>query len=189
MASASLPMRWNPQPVLTGPRLLLRPMQADDFDALYAVARDPLIWAQHPASNRHELPVFRAFFDEGLASGGALVAIDRSTDAIIGSSRYHGYDADAREVEVGWTFLARACWGGTWNHEMKQLMLDHAFTAVDRVLFNVGPNNIRSQRAVERIGGERLGLVTGDARGERVVFAITREAWQARPARPAHNGS
>jgi RimJ/RimL family protein N-acetyltransferase len=168
---------WNPQPTLIGPRLTLRPLHADDFDALYAVASDPLIWAQHPAHNRHEHAVFRAFVDDALAGGSAFVAVDNATGTFLGSSRYHGYDAAAREVEVGWTFLSRACWGGTWNHEMKRLMLDHAFQWVDRVLFNVGPNNIRSQRAVERIGGRSLGLVQDAARGDRVVFEIRREEW------------
>ena len=171
---------WNPQPLLVGERLTLRPLEASDFDALYAVASDPLIWEQHPAHNRHEHDVFRAFFDEGLAGGGALVAIDNATGAVLGSSRYHGYDPIVREVEIGWSFLSRACWGGTWNREMKRLMLDHAFASVDRVLFNVGPNNVRSQTAVQRIGGRLVGRVADAERGDRVVFEITRAMWSDR---------
>ena len=119
-------------------------------------------------------PVFRAYFDDGLASGGALVAIDRASGQIIGSSRFHGYDADAGVVEIGWSFLARAYWGGRYNGEMKQLMLAHAFQWVERVIFLIGPENLRSQRAVEKIGGVRAGMTTDGKGRERVVYELTR---------------
>jgi RimJ/RimL family protein N-acetyltransferase len=141
------------QPRLTGELVELRPATSEDFDALFAVASDPLIWEVHPAHDRWQAPVFRRFFDDGLASGGMLVAIDRATGAIIGSSRYDFGRAEPGEVEVGWTFLARSHWGGRYNAEMKALMLDHAFRSVDRVIFLVGETNIRSRRAVEKIGG------------------------------------
>jgi RimJ/RimL family protein N-acetyltransferase len=144
------------QPTLVGELIELRPLRAGDFDDLYAVASDPLIWKQHPESNRHELPVFRDFFRESLASGGALVAIDPKTRQIIGASRFHGYNKERSEIEIGWTFLARAYWGGTYNGAMKQLMLQHAFRFVDSVVFLVGPYNLRSQRALEKIGGVRI---------------------------------
>jgi RimJ/RimL family protein N-acetyltransferase len=162
------------QPTLEGERVLLRPLRPDDFDALYAVARDPLIWEQHPASDRWQEPVFRKFFADALASGGAFLVVDRRTGEVVGSSRYHGYDAQKREVEIGWTFLARSHWGGHFNHEMKRLMLEHAFGFVDTVLFFVGVNNVRSQRAVERIGAARRG-VQQRATSENAVYALTAE--------------
>jgi RimJ/RimL family protein N-acetyltransferase len=162
------------QPTLEGERVLLRPLRPDDFDALYAVARDPLIWEQHPASDRWQEPVFRKFFADALASGGAFLVVDRRTGEVVGSSRYHGYDAQKREVEIGWTFLARSHWGGHFNHEMKRLMLEHAFGFVDTVLFFVGVNNVRSQRAVERIGAARRG-VQQRASSENAVYALTAE--------------
>lgn len=165
-------MPFDKQPILRGDLLELRPLRPDDFDALYAVASDPLIWEQHPAKNRHEPAVFRAFFDDALASGGALLAIDRATGAAIGSSRYHGYDEAAGEVEIGWTFLARRCWGGAYNGEMKRLMLGHAFRSVRSVVLLIGPDNRRSQRAAEKIGGVREGM-RKDATGlEAVVYRI-----------------
>jgi N-acetyltransferase len=164
---------FDSQPVLKGDLLELRPLRAGDFDALYAVARDPLIWEQHPAGNRHEEPVFREFFREALASGGALLATDAATGRVIGSSRFHGYDAVNREVEIGWTFLARSHWGGRYNGEMKQLMLRHAFRFVDRVIFLVGPKNLRSQRAVERIGGVRAGSRTDGSGRESLVYELS----------------
>ncbi len=95
---------------------------------------------------------------------------------MIGSSRYYGYSAERSEVEIGWTFLARSHWGGRYNREMKRLMLDHAFRFVDRVAFLVGPQNLRSQRAVEKIGGVRAGFRRDAAGQESVLFEITRDA-------------
>jgi RimJ/RimL family protein N-acetyltransferase len=121
------------------------------------VARDPLIWEQHPARDRYQEEPFRAFFREALTCGGALTAFDRGSGHIIGSSRYHALDPNRREVEIGWTFLARSRWGGRYNGEMKRLMLSHAFRFVESVVLLVGPVNFRSQRAIEKIGGVREG--------------------------------
>jgi RimJ/RimL family protein N-acetyltransferase len=147
----------NLQPTLKGRLLELRPLLPSDFSDLFTVACDPLIWEQHPVKNRCEPEGFKVFFDEGLNSGGALIAIDAKEGRVIGSSRYHGYDEQRSEVEIGWTFLARSHWGGAYNREMKELMLRHAFGFVDRVVFLIGPQNFRSQKAVEKIGGVRAG--------------------------------
>ena len=141
------------QPHLVGDLLELRPLRPEDWESLFAVASDPLIWEQHPARDRYQEEVFKEFFREALESGGALVVIDRKTREIIGSSRYFGFDPGKREIEIGWTFLARTYWGGKYNGELKRLMLDHAFRFVESVVFLIGPTNLRSQRAVENIGG------------------------------------
>lgn len=167
---------FDPQPRLEGPRLALRPLRAADRAGLRAAASDPLIWAQHPDPERHSEAGFERFFAESLASGGALAVIERAGGRIIGSSRYHAYDAERRELEIGWTFLARAYWGGSYNRELKRLMLAHAFRSVDRVLFYIGPDNRRSQRAVEKIGARRD--PEPDARG-RVVYRLTPEDFEA----------
>src|SRR5205823_4768925 len=117
----------------------VRPLAADDWESLFAVASDPLIWEQHPARDRYREDVFREFFREALETGSAFVVIDRKTGKTIGSSRYFRFDQqgfDPREsvVEIGWTFLAHAYWGGDYNHELKRLMLDHAFRFVKRVV-------------------------------------------------------
>lgn len=173
-------MPFELQPTLTGSLVSLRPLRPDDYDALYAVASDPRIWEQHPVRNRHEPEVFRQFFQEALASGGALLASDAATQHVIGSSRYHGYDEARSEVEIGWTFLARKYWGGRYNGEMKALMLRHAFRFVDRVVFVIGVDNIRSQRAVERIGATRVGRRQPDATGpDRYVYELNAAAFVA----------
>ena len=174
-------MIFDPQPTLTGELLELRPLCQSDWTALFAVASDPLIWEQHPDSDRCNESVFRQFFADALNSGGALVAIDHATGQIIGSSRYHGFDATNGLVEIGWTFLARRYWGGRYNGEMKRLMLEHAFKSVDQVIFVIGPNNRRSRRAVEKIGAAYL-HVAPDAKGrERVVYLLTKAAFAHSP--------
>jgi len=170
-------MPFDLQPVLKGHLLELRPLRASDFDELFAVASDPLIWEQHPARDRYREETFRTFFRDALESGGALVAGDAGDGRIIGSSRFHGYDEEASEIEIGWTFLARSRWGGRYNGEMKRLMLDHAFRFVDRVVFRIGPLNLRSRRAVEKIGGVFVGSKSDAAGRESVVYEITAAAY------------
>jgi RimJ/RimL family protein N-acetyltransferase len=168
------------QPVLPGQLLNLRPLRSDDFDALFAVASDPLIWEQHPARDRYRPEVFRNFFDEAMASGGALIATDAKDGQVIGGSRYHGYNGEQSEIEIGWSFLARRFWGGKYNGEMKDLMLRHAFTFVDRVIFLIGPENYRSQRAVEKIGAVPAATRIDSYGRERLCFEISAAVFNRR---------
>lgn len=166
-------MPFELQPTLQGELIRLRPLRSQDFPALYAVAADPLIWEQHPDRDRYKESVFREFFREAMDSGGALLATDAQGGEVIGSSRFHGYDGERREVEIGWTFLARSNWGGRFNREMKRLMLHHAFRFVDRVVFLIGPENIRSQRTVEKIGAVRVGSRPNGQGRISVVYEVT----------------
>lgn len=174
------------QPTLTGERLLLRPVTGDHFGPLYAVACDPQIWALHPAHDRWQEPVYRAYFDDGLASGGALVAIERDSGSVVGSSRFDRYDpANGGAVEIGWTFLARRLWGGAFNREMKRLMLTHAFQWVERVEFRVGEGNVISRRALEKIGAvltdrEEMILRAGVPQ-RHVIYEIDRAGFASGP--------
>lgn len=141
------------QPSLRGDLLYAEPTRPEDFDALFEVARDPLIWEQHPAADRWKPEVFRSFFEAALASSGALTVFEAATGQVIGSSRYYEPSPDGRHIAIGYTFLARRCWGGSFNHELKALMLSYAFRFVDRVWFHIGINNVRSRRAILAVGG------------------------------------
>src|SRR5579864_269325 len=152
-----LEVSFDLQPTLKGALLELRPLRPEDLRDLYAVASDPLIWEQHPIKDRYKKEVFKEFFRESLESGGALIALDCRDGQVIGSSRFHGYNEEKSEIEIGWTFLARSHCGGAYNGEMKQLMLRHSFQFVHDVIFLVDPQNGRSQRAVEKIGGVCVG--------------------------------
>jgi RimJ/RimL family protein N-acetyltransferase len=163
------------QPTLTGPTVIVRPVTAADWPELYAAGSDPEIWKVHPRSNRYTEPEFRTYFDSAVTSKMAFVFVDRATQKLIGSSRYYGYDAKLSEIEIGWTFMVRKCWGGATNREVKRLMLDHAFTFVDTVIFWVGEKNWRSQGAMTKIGGiRRDGLFTRELSGTtpHVIFEI-----------------
>jgi RimJ/RimL family protein N-acetyltransferase len=177
------------QPTLTGALVIARPLAPNDFDGLFAAASDPLIWEQHPEPDRYTREVFQRYFDGAIASRGAFAVIERATGRMIGSSRYCNLKPGESEVEIGWTFLERAYWGGRYNLELKALMLDHAFRFVERVVFVIGAHNIRSQRAVEKIGGKFFRRVEGKARDgtqvAKVVYAITRPVRVANAAGPA----
>lgn len=165
------------QPTLTSERVVIRPIQGLDFAALFAAAADPDIWQQHPAPDRYKESVFRTYFDDAIASNAAFVFVDPTTEAIFGSSRYHAYDAGTREIEIGWTFLSRRYWGGDYNREIKRLMLDHAFQFASAVIFWVGQTNVRSRRAMEKVGGVlRDGTFTRAATGNaaHVIYEIRR---------------
>jgi len=165
-------MPFDLQPILKGELLGLRPLRPDDFNDLYAVASDPLLWEQHPDKYRYKPEIFRDFFRSALQSGGALIAIDNKDGKVIGSSRFHGYDSEKSEIEIGWTFLARSHWGGRYNKEMKQLMLRHAFRFVSSVVFLVGPQNLRSQKALEKIGALPAGSKPDASGRESIVYRM-----------------
>lgn len=144
------------QSTLIGQTISLRPLCGEDFEALHAAAADPLIWEQHHDPLRYEREAFRAkFFAPAVACKMAYVVVDNATGQLIGSSRYYEQDEAKREIAIGFTFLAGSYWGGSGNREMKQLMLEHVFaTGIERVWFHVGKRNMRSRKAMEKIGGQ-----------------------------------
>jgi len=177
--------------------IALRPMLAEDFDALFAVASDPLIWEQHPDRYRYTREVFEKFFTGALQSAGAYCVFDTQSGAMIGSSRYYNLYPEEYEkycaqvqlgstISIGYTFLARTHWGGTYNHSMKRLMINNALQTFDTVVFQVGEQNIRSQTAVQRIGAQRI-PVTDDLQNDgggidtHVVFVMNKALWKVSP--------
>lgn len=174
-------MPFDLQPTIGNERIRLQPLLAHDFEALYAVAADPLIWEQHPNPNRYQREVFETFFRGALESGGALLVFDAASNALIGSSRFYDLDAANSTIAIGYTFLARDHWGGTCNRALKTLMLDHAFRFVTRVVFHVGEHNTRSRTAMERLGGVLVGKAPvtyyGEVSTQNVIYQITRDDW------------
>jgi N-acetyltransferase len=172
------------QPTLVGDNLLLRPLTEADWEAMYAVASDPLLWEVHPAWDRYKEPVFREYFAGAMKSRGALAVVDGATGTIIGGSRYANFVPERNEIEIGWSFLARDYWGGVHNREMKSLMLTHAFRFFDSIRFNIGATNVRSRRAVEKIGAVLDGeyvpeAINGVPPVLHVIYRINREQAEA----------
>jgi RimJ/RimL family protein N-acetyltransferase len=169
------------QPTLTGPNVIVRPIAPSDWKEMFAAGSDPKIWEVHPVRDRYTEPQFRKFFDGAVNSKMGFAFVDRKSGELIGSSRYYGFEPDKSEIEIGWTFLVCSHWGGATNREVKRLMLDHAFTFVDTVIFWVGETNWRSQGAMIKIGGVlRDGVLTRELSGSDpyVVFEITKSRYR-----------
>jgi N-acetyltransferase len=173
------------QPTLTGALITMRPYEDSDFDALYAVASDPLIWEVHPVPERAERRFFKANTDDALSDNGGLVAIEGATGEIVGFSRYSQLYVGDDDMEIGWTFLMRHLWGGQYNRDMKRIMLAHALASFPRVIFRVGEDNVRSRGAMTKIGGMLIPwdeTITAFGRDMRyVAFEITRESFAVGP--------
>ena len=156
--------------------IALVPLVPGDFEALYAVACDPLIWEQHPNPDRYQKEVFENFFKGALASKGAFLIRDLQTNAILGCSRLYDYDAINSEIKIGYTFFSRACWGKGINKEVKKLMINYALDFVGKIIFHVGASNFRSQKAMEKLGAEKIGeevvAYFGEANRNNYVYEI-----------------
>lgn len=144
------------QPILENDMVRLRPLAANDFDALYQVASDPLVWEQHPNKDRYKKEIFETFFKGAMESGGAFL-ISNINNEPIGSSRFYDLNEEESYILIGYTFFGRKWWGGNYNYATKKLMLDHAFKFVANVFFHVGAVNTRSQRSIERFGAIKIG--------------------------------
>jgi len=169
---------FSMQPVLQSQLVLARPLEADDFDELYAAASDPLIWEQHPNPNRWQKDAFENYFRGALQSQGALLVSDAANGEVIGSSRYSDWIAETSTVSIGYTFFIRRCWGKGYNYALKHLMLDYIFQYVHHVTFYIGAVNKRSQVSLERFGGQKIGskemAYFGEAPKLDFVYLITK---------------
>lgn len=176
---------FDPQPVLRGASITLRPLAATDLDPLYAVANDPLVWIGHPAKDRHERPVFDPYFAMLLDSGTTLACCLADDGRVIGCSRYYAAPDKPDSISIGYTFLGRDWWGGHTNFEMKSLMLSHAFASVDTVWLHIDPSNIRSQKATAKLGAvlaEEGALTLGGKQGIWQTWRLDRTEWETKSA-------
>ena len=169
------------QPYLFDDIIEMLPLKENDFDELFKAAADPLLWEQHPNKDRYKEEVFRNFFKGAMESGGAFLVKDKATMKVIGSSRYYDYNKEENSVSVGYTFLSRDCWGKSYNPSMKKLMLDHAFEFVDKVYFHIGKDNIRSQKAILKLGAVKVDEVDMRYFGEEVhrnfIYLMEKGDW------------
>lgn len=166
---------------LQNAQIQLVPLEAEHFEELFKVASDPLIWEQHPTKDRYTREVFQSFFDSAIEGKAAFLVIDLKRKSVIGSSRYYEYSANKEEIAIGYTFLARAYWGGEYNKLLKQLMLDYCFQFVETVIFHIGEHNLRSQIATQRLGARKLDRVEeklyGTNKVVNCVYELRKEDW------------
>lgn len=153
--------KFNLQPeILENETIKLIPLQEDHFEVLYQVASDPLIWDQHPIKDRYQKDVFKTFFDTAISSKGAFLILDQKTNEVIGTTRFYDYNPEKSNVGIGYTFIGRKFWGGPYNQSTKKLLIDYAFQNVDYILFHVGAENFRSQKAVLKLGAVKINEIT-----------------------------
>ncbi|HCA06286.1 GNAT family N-acetyltransferase [Chryseobacterium sp.] len=150
-------MKFSIQPVLDSELYQLIPLQQGDFESVYEVASDPRVWEQHPNKNRYQREVFESFFKGAMESEGAFKIIEKSSGDVLGSTRFYNYDEADNHIFIGYTFYGTKSWGKGINPKVKKMMLDYIFQFVDKVHFHIGKENIRSQTALERIGGQKIG--------------------------------
>ncbi len=168
----------NIQPILENDNVKLVPLDPTDFEQLFAVASDPKIWEQHPNKDRYKREVFENFFQGAMESGGAFKIIEKNTGEMAGSTRFYDYNADDNSIFIGYTFYATKFWGSKLNPQVKKLMLDYIFQFQDKVHFHVGKDNIRSQKAMEKLGAKKMDELNvayfGEPEKLNVVFGISK---------------
>lgn len=172
-------VNWQPN-TLENDLVKLLPLTEHDFDRLFSVAADPLIWEQHPSRNRYQENVFRDFFAGALDSKSAFVIVDKSSGNVIGSTRFYDYKEN-ESIAIGFTFLARQYWGGQYNKAVKELMINYAFNYVEAVIFHIGATNLRSQIATMRFGTVKTGeIITEEQTGQIVSYEYTlrKQDWE-----------
>lgn len=180
------------QPVtLTGAHVQLVPMQPEHADALWQAAQDQSIWqwTLSRISSRADVDQYIAYALAQQALGNQLpfVTVSRATGEIVGSTRFDEITPAHRRVEIGWTWIAPRWQRTAINTEAKYLMLQHAFETWHcvRVQLKTDALNERSQRAIERLGAVREGVLRSHyimpdgRRRDSVYFSILDTEWAA----------
>jgi RimJ/RimL family protein N-acetyltransferase len=173
-------LNWQPQH-LQNELIAHFPLQEEDFEDLYAVASDPLVWEQHPNKLRYQRDIFQNFFEGALLSRGAFLIRAITTNEIVGCSRFYDYNESEKSVLIGYTFIGRKFWGKGYNKALKKIMLDYAFQFVNKVYFHIGASNIRSQKAIAKIGAVKVDEFEVEYYGEEpklnFVYVIEKGQW------------
>lgn len=169
------------QPNLENNLIKITPLKADDFEILYAVASDPLIWEQHPNKDRYKREVFETFFKGAMESKGAFLVYNKINNELIGSSRFYELNEAEKSIKIGYTFLSRSVWAKGYNKALKKLMIDYAFNFVDNIILHIGATNFRSQKAAEKIGAIKIEEIEVEYFGESAkwnfVYQISKSIW------------
>ena len=175
-------MNFSIQPTLENGNIQLIPLQESDFERLFSVAADPEVWSMHPNKERYKREVFQNFFKGAVESNGAFLIIDKNSNEVLGSTRFYDYNDEEKTIFIGYTFYGTKSWGKNINASVKKMMLDFIFQFVDKVIFHVGKDNIRSVKAMNKLGAENLGeeevAYFGEASKMNVVFLIKKEDWR-----------
>ncbi|MEF9478694.1 GNAT family N-acetyltransferase [Chryseobacterium sp. 1B4] len=175
-------MKFSIQPHLETEKVDLYPLKEEDFEEVYAAAADPKVWEQHPSKDRWKKDVFKVFFDGAIQSKGAFRVVDKFTGKIVGSTRFYDYNPSENSIFIGYTFYSVDCWGKGINPVVKAAMLNYIFQYVEKVYFQIGADNVRSQIAIGRIGAEKVGeeevSYFGESSSLNYIYEISKEKWE-----------
>jgi RimJ/RimL family protein N-acetyltransferase len=147
----------------------------DHFQELYQIGSNPVIWEQHPNQDRWKKNNFRKYFDGGINnSEGCFTIIDKKINKIIGTTRFYSFDENKQSVKIGYTFISNEYWGTKINYQIKKLMMDYIFQFLDKVYFEIGKTNFRSQKSVEKLGGKKV----KPQKKENYLYLIDKSKWK-----------
>lgn len=138
--------------ILSNELITLQPLTREDHDRLFLVASDPEIWKQHPDANRYQPEGFREYFDKLIQTDEPYLILKNEDNTLIGATSFYEKDNLNKSIAIGYTFLSTECWGGKYNASLKNLMIDSAFSAYNKIIFHVREQNKRSQAALLKIG-------------------------------------
>jgi N-acetyltransferase len=155
-------MRVEPV-TLRGDLVRLEPLAQEHAQGLYNRGRTADDWRYMPRSSFIDMADVRQWIEEALASSNQLpfVIVETGKGKAVGSTRYLNIRQEHRSLEIGWTWLGQEWQRTGINTEAKLLLLAHAFERLGclRVEFKTDARNLRSQRALERIGATREGVM------------------------------
>jgi len=173
--------------VLMGEGVRLEPLTQAHAQGLYNRGRNTADWRFMPRACFIDLADVRQWIDEATAAPDQMpfVIIEAGKDKAVGSTRYLNIRPEHRSLEIGWTWLGQEWQRTGINTEAKYLLLSHAFERLGcvRVEFKTDARNLRSQRALERIGATREGvlrnhmIVQGNFVRDSVYFSVIDRDW------------
>jgi RimJ/RimL family protein N-acetyltransferase len=176
-------------------RATLVPLQESQVDTLYAAGRYPEIWTWWPVQIETRADMERLVHNfleaQGRGEAVAYTILDQHSGEVVGGTRLHNISHENRSLEIGKTWLTPAVWGTHLNTECKYLLLRYCFETLEtlRVQLKTDVRNVRSQKAIERLGAVREGVlrqhwIMADGRvRDSVLYSILLDEWPARKAR------
>jgi RimJ/RimL family protein N-acetyltransferase len=177
-------------PTLDGELVRMEPLAERHREPLRSALADPAVWRWVKIDAAGDPALFDGWFDQALANVAernefAFATVRRDDGAAVGSSRYLSFRPDDLGLEIGWTVVSRAAWGGGANSEAKLLMLEHAFERLGcaRVEFKTDALNERARAALAAMPSSFEGifrkhmLMYGGRWRDSAWYAITDEEW------------
>lgn len=179
---------WRDHPVLEGEHIILRPMERSDGPAIVGAASDGRLWELFytavPGPESIDAYLDSAAAEAAYGRAMPFVVIDKASGKLVGATRYMRMKVDARRLEIGTTFYAQSAQRSPINSEAKLLLLTHAFEAMDCMCVQLRTDafNFQSQRAIERLGAKRDGVLRNHSilngrNRDTVVYSILANEW------------